>query len=292
MKLKEKNTREKLYWAIDIEPQFINIEGCSIRYIKTGKGQHLLLLHTIRTQLDYFQKIIPLLSQHFEVYVLDLPGHGLSYDALKVEYTEPYHRKSVWSFIEIMQLTNIIILGESIGATLALTLAATDERKRIEKIFASNPYDYGPPEGIKRSTSLAGILFSIIQWPLLGSIISRVNLKPLLKHVLNGGFYNKNNLPPQLLDEFYKNGNRKGSARAFTSLLKNWKSWTAAKESYKNIKVPVVLIYGDTDWSNIKEREVTGKLIPGSRTITLKNTGHFACLDNPLKISEIVITNK
>ncbi len=50
----------------------------TIRYLKSGKGQPLVLIHTIRTQLDYFEYVIPELAKHFTVYALDLPGHGYS----------------------------------------------------------------------------------------------------------------------------------------------------------------------------------------------------------------------
>lgn len=37
-------------------------EGVTLRYLKAGKGAPLILLHTIRTQLDYFQEVIPTLA--------------------------------------------------------------------------------------------------------------------------------------------------------------------------------------------------------------------------------------
>jgi pimeloyl-ACP methyl ester carboxylesterase len=50
----------------------------SIRYLKAGNGDPLILLHTIRTQLDYFENVIPQLAKHHTVYAIDLPGHGYS----------------------------------------------------------------------------------------------------------------------------------------------------------------------------------------------------------------------
>jgi pimeloyl-ACP methyl ester carboxylesterase len=49
-----------------------------LRYIKTGAGPNLVLLHTLRTQLDLFEKVVPGLAKHFTVYALDYPGHGYS----------------------------------------------------------------------------------------------------------------------------------------------------------------------------------------------------------------------
>jgi pimeloyl-ACP methyl ester carboxylesterase len=47
-----------------------------LRYLKAGVGKPLVLMHTIRTQLEYFQAVIPELAKHYTVYAVDLPGHG------------------------------------------------------------------------------------------------------------------------------------------------------------------------------------------------------------------------
>ena len=48
---------QKLRWAPDIAIEFVEVGGNTLRYIKTGKGPNLVLLHTLRTQLDLFEKI-------------------------------------------------------------------------------------------------------------------------------------------------------------------------------------------------------------------------------------------
>ena len=63
----------------------IVIDGNTIRYIKTGRGPNLVLLHTLRTQLDIFERLVPLLTPSFTVYALDYPGHGFS-DIPKTDY--------------------------------------------------------------------------------------------------------------------------------------------------------------------------------------------------------------
>ena len=49
-------------------------DGFHIRYKKSGSGKPLLLLHTIRNRLEYFDRVVPLLADSFTVYTLDLPG--------------------------------------------------------------------------------------------------------------------------------------------------------------------------------------------------------------------------
>ncbi|MGH3530793.1 MAG: alpha/beta fold hydrolase [Mycobacterium sp.] len=40
---------------------FTRSDGSRLRYFTAGTGPPLVLLHTVRTQLDYFQRVIPLL---------------------------------------------------------------------------------------------------------------------------------------------------------------------------------------------------------------------------------------
>src|SRR5438552_143137 len=67
---------ERLPWAPDIPIRYITVNGLRIRYIVTGEGPALVLLHTLRTQLDMFQKVVPKLAQRFQVYALDSPGEA------------------------------------------------------------------------------------------------------------------------------------------------------------------------------------------------------------------------
>src|SRR5262245_44242497 len=53
------------------------VNGTRLRYLKIGSGPSaLVLLHTVRTQLDHFQLVIPKLLHAFTVYAVDLPGMG------------------------------------------------------------------------------------------------------------------------------------------------------------------------------------------------------------------------
>jgi hypothetical protein len=57
---------------------FTQSDGSRLRYYTAGTGPPMVLIHTVRTQLDYFQRVIPLLWDHYTVYALDLPGMGWS----------------------------------------------------------------------------------------------------------------------------------------------------------------------------------------------------------------------
>src|SRR5262245_10380872 len=67
-----------------------------LRYLKAGTGPTpLILLHTVRTQLDHFQLVIPKLLSAFTVYALDFPGMGWSDIAPDARYDEPALRRAL-----------------------------------------------------------------------------------------------------------------------------------------------------------------------------------------------------
>ena len=60
-----------------MEIQKFNLDdNIYIRFTKQGKGEPLLLLHTLRNRIEYSDNLLPYLIDHFTVYVIDLPGHG------------------------------------------------------------------------------------------------------------------------------------------------------------------------------------------------------------------------
>jgi pimeloyl-ACP methyl ester carboxylesterase len=135
-----------LYWAPKIPLQTTVIGGNTIRYIKTGKGPPLVLLHTLRTQLDIFEKLVPLLTKSFTVYALDYPGHGFS-DIPATDYDPDLFVRTVEGFLDKLDLKNVTLAGISIGRVISLIVAA-NRNPRVKKVIAINPYDYAHGMGI------------------------------------------------------------------------------------------------------------------------------------------------
>jgi pimeloyl-ACP methyl ester carboxylesterase len=112
-------------WAGPAKIDYMSLtSGSRLRYLKIGTGPALVLMHTLRTQLDYFQRLIPKLTGHFTVYAVDLPGLGLSEIRPGASYQEPAVRHDIVEWIERLDLKDLTLAGESMGATLSLSAAA------------------------------------------------------------------------------------------------------------------------------------------------------------------------
>jgi pimeloyl-ACP methyl ester carboxylesterase len=270
---------EPLSWTPDIPVRYVVIGGTRIRYVVAGDGPTLVLLHTLRTQLDMFQKVIPALATQFRVYALDYPGHGHS-DAPDAEYDAELFVGSVAAFLDRMDIRDAVLVGESIGGTIALVLAAR-HNPRVRDVVAINPYDYGRGRGLRRSSRLANVVLGMTAVPVLGEMLMRSAPYPIDKRILEGGVHRKDAFPRTLLRELHASGKRPGHARAFARLVRSWPSWARVRSDYANIDLPVLLLYGERDWSRGDEREADLQSIPGARMRVIEEAGHFLALDAP-----------
>ncbi|MEP6875950.1 MAG: alpha/beta fold hydrolase, partial [Burkholderiales bacterium] len=178
-----------------------------LRYITGGTGAPLVLLHTVRTQAEHFRDLIALVKDRYTVYALDLPGMGYSQIVSGASYEEPAMCAAVKNLITRLDLRDVTLLGESMGAVLALTTAA-DLPERVRRVVAINPYDYAG--GIKRSGFLARFIVTGVLAPGIGPMLAGLEPKPIVRAVLNGGLVDTTTLRDDYLDELLKVGLRPG----------------------------------------------------------------------------------
>ena len=279
-------TPAKLYWAPDLPIQYTQIDGNRIRYIKTGSGPTLVLLHTLRTQLDIFEKVVPTLAKSFTVYAPDYPGHGFS-DIPKTDYEPELFVKAVEGFLDKLDLTDVTLAGISIGGVIPLIIAAK-QNPRVTKVIAINPYDYGDGTGLARANIFAWLTVHVGKIPVLGEAFMRLRNADVEARILRGAVVNPSAINPGFADQANASGRRPEHYQAFLNLLRHAHLWDAAREHYGDIKVPVLVVYGERDWSRPDERRRTVAAIPNAKMETLPEGGHFLSLDQPKRLADLI----
>jgi pimeloyl-ACP methyl ester carboxylesterase len=264
---------------------FTRSDGSKLRYYTVGGGPALVLMHTVRTQLDYFQRVIPQLSDYYTINALDLPGMGWSDIVPGARYEEPDLRAAVVEFVSGLDLHDVTLAGESLGAALALS-ASIDLKGRVSRVVAFNSYDY--PSGLERGNWFARVIISSVRMPVVGPVFAAMESRRIMKGVMRGGFVDKSTLPDDFLAELRRSGSRKGYPRVGRAIYRSLKGFNEARDRYPNVQVPVTLVYSDQDWSRPAERDHVAGLLTEVERITLPNTGHFSALERPTDVARIL----
>jgi len=194
-------------------------------------------------------------------------------------------------FLRALDLREVTIVGESIGAVLALSVAA-EVPDRIRAVYALNPYDYEMRygDGIRRGNWFANMIIGSLQIPVFGAIGASLANRWVLGKIMGGGYADPHKLPADLLAEFDKTGHRPNYHYVERKVLSGWRSWGRARELYTGVRAPVTLIYGDKDWSRLPERGRTQAALKNARLFTLHNTGHFSAIESPREVASIILS--
>ena len=276
---------------------FTRHDGSRLRYYTAGTGPPLVLLHTVRTQLDYFQRVIPLLTDAFTVYALDLPGMGWSDIVPGASYEEPDLRAAVVEFVALglersdrgtnpsQNISDVTLAGESMGAALALS-ASIELKDRVRRVAAFNPYDY--PSGLERGNRFARFIGTAVRMPGSGPVFTRMENRAILRGVLRGGFFDAGKLPEDFLVELRRSGRRKGYPAVARAIVRSLNGFVQSRPRYADIAVPVTLVYSEQDWSRPSERDLVAGLLAEAERLTLPDTGHFSALERPADMARIL----
>lgn len=272
----------------DFKGNYIDVEkGLRLHYLDEGNNHKptVLLLHGEPSWSYLYRKMIPVLSDRFRVIAPDLIGFGKS-DKLvnKQDYSYQNHINWISTFIEKLDLRNIILFCQDWGGLLGLRII-TEMDNRFDMVIASNttlPTGKIPmPESFMqwRAFSQHSTGFNI------GKVIDMGTVEPLSEKVLEA--YNA-----PFPSEEYKAG-----ARIFPALvpiepedpesIKNLKSW----ERLKSWDKPFLTVFGDEDNIMIGAEKILQNVVPGAKGQNHKilNAGHFIQEEKGEELAELII---
>jgi pimeloyl-ACP methyl ester carboxylesterase len=127
------------------ESGYAPVNGIKIWYAEFGSGAPVILLHGGLANSNYWGKLIPALSPHYRVIVMDSRGHGRS-----TRNAQPYGydlmASDVLGLMDHLKIEKAAIVGWSDGAILGLDIAI-HHPERLTKLFAFGANS--DPSGVK-----------------------------------------------------------------------------------------------------------------------------------------------
>ena len=114
------------------------------KYVMEGQGESLILLHGLFGALSNFKDLVDFFKEKYTVYIPMLP----LYDLTNLDTSVSGLAKHVSKFIEMKNLTNVHLLGNSLGGHIALVYALkhSDRVKTITLTGSSGLFENGMGE--------------------------------------------------------------------------------------------------------------------------------------------------
>ena len=108
-----------------------------INYIfKNGKGMPIILLHGAGGNAQIYSFLLPYYKMKNPLYLLTMPGFGKSSNIRKT-FTLEHYSKMINKFLEKKKIKKVILVGHSIGGSLAIVFAKLFPKKVFKLIIIS-----------------------------------------------------------------------------------------------------------------------------------------------------------
>lgn len=126
------------------EPRSLAVDGQQLRYIDTGSGAPVLLVHGNPTWSFYWHQLIAELAPEFRCIAPDHIGCGYSDKPQHYPYTLDQHIKNLVQLIEQLDLRRVTLIAHDWGGAIGMG-ALVRMQERFERIVLLNTAAFPPP---------------------------------------------------------------------------------------------------------------------------------------------------
>jgi pimeloyl-ACP methyl ester carboxylesterase len=262
-----------------LEADTVMVDDLEIAYLRNHQavdGDTIVMIHGFGANKDNWTRLAGHLTDDFNVYAIDLPGHGESSKPLDIGYRLEDQAGYVARIMETLSVGNAHIMGNSMGGAItALYAASYPERVKSAVLFdpagileyeselvdlvmdGDNPLIPKQPGDFERLMDFALEKKPFVPWPIMGVMEERAIANRDVNEVIFAA----------IRDAGFESGFRNAITR---------------------IQAPVLIIWGKEDRViNYKNGEVFAAAIPDARLELMEGIGHAPMVEAPEESAEL-----
>lgn len=283
-------SRQDIYQtAIDFERSSAGLEATSvavgnldIAYLRNQEmsaGDTIVMIHGFGANKDNWTRLAGHLTDDFNVYAIDLPGHGDSSKPLDIGYRLEDQAGYVAKILEALSVEDAHIMGNSMGGAITALYAANYpgkvksavlfdpagileyESELVDLVMeGDNPLIPKKPGDFERLMEFALEKEPFVPWPIMGVMEERAIANRDINEVIFAAIRDA----------------------GFESDFRN---------AITRIQAPVLIIWGKEDRViNYRNGEVFAAAIPNARLELMDGIGHAPMVEAPAESAELFRT--
>ncbi|HBL41556.1 MAG TPA: alpha/beta hydrolase [Ruminococcaceae bacterium] len=247
----------------------ITINGIQTDFVMQGNGEPVLILPGWSATAPAYQTITKTLSEKYCVYVLNLPGFGVTPEPSEPWCVDDYVDFTL-AFVQQLGLTSLTLLGHSFGGRIIIKMLSRRELPfSVEQVVLIDSAGIKPTPSPERQKKTA-----------------QYNR---LKKLYGGKFFTK--LCPSAMEKLRK---KYGSAdyAAASPMMRQCLIKTVSEDLtdlIQNVTPGALLIWGRDDTATpVSDAEKMKEKIPDSVLHIIDQAGHFPFIDQPFAFRKIL----
>jgi len=262
-----------------LEARFIVVAGTRLRYVETGTGPSVVLIHGFGASIySWHRTIEPLAAAGFHVVAFDAKGFGFS-DKPAHGYSNGDYARLVLTLIDSLHLPDAVLVGHSMGGAIAAE-AALRGPSRVRGLVLVDAAGLG---------TRGGLGVHAARGPVVGPLAASLRSRWVTEQVLRSTYADPSKVTAGDVDQYYAAVAEPDFGRALRGVLREFR-FDALRGRLAAIEVPCLVVWGDHD-RLIPERlgrELAHDLLR-SAFIEVPRAGHDVPEEAPEAFNQLLI---
>jgi pimeloyl-ACP methyl ester carboxylesterase len=252
-----------------------------------GAGSPIVFVHGLSGSWPNWLEQLPVLARHHRVLALDLPGFGHSPMPTETITISGYARL-LDGLLSKLGVDAAALVGNSMGGFVSaeLSIAYPQRVERLVLVSAAGISSYQDRRGMRAASTLTRverIVAACTAW--VASKSDAVARRPGLRNATLGLVVrHPSRLPAALAAEQIRGSGKPGFLQGLRANIEY-----PLRERLPEIACPTLIVWGDEDRViSVRDADVFEQLIPDSRKVVFRKTGHMAMLERPTAFNDLL----
>ena len=265
--------------------QQIAIGGVQLHYSDEGNrldSTPLLLIHGTSSSLRTWDGVTAQLKNQYRIIRFDLPGFGLTGPNPNHDYSTRYYNEVIDSLLRALQISRVIIVGNSLGGAIA-TQYAIYQPAKVRGLVLVDAAGLPPA---KKTTGAIG--FKLAQMPVINQLLTKITPRILVKKSLEDAYGDIGKVTDSLTAQYFDMLTREGNRKALVDRMRQ--GWQVTDGNFlTKVEAPTLIVWGSKDrLIPVENAALFQQKIKNSQVHIWDNLGHVPMEEDPIEFSDIL----
>ena len=216
--------------------KYVTIEGTRIRYVDTGRGPAVVLLHGLAASIYTWRRtILPVAQAGFRVIAFDNRGFGFS-DKPPHGYSNEAYVGVLYELLDSLSVDEAVLVGHSMGGAIAAQ-AALERPDRVRGLVLVD----AAGQGVRWP-----FMLRVAHWPIVGALFDRARGRAATAGILKALYGAPSRVTAEDVDQYYAPIAEPGFGRALRGVLREF-TFDGLRGRLGGLVTPTLVMWGTQD---------------------------------------------